>query len=167
MTIQSQFDLTINLLKTHRNSFPIVKGLIDIYNSSEVEFFCFSEASRGTTKENILGAYEIRARIDSKAKDNPFISGYDMLLPHLRETKHEHICISSFLSNIGGFLVFSDFDRQDLIGLLCTKNTLVDMRNRIAENKRKADAGESVPQYNYNESKTLFINGVYTNTSSQ
>jgi hypothetical protein len=166
MTIQSKFDLTINLLKANSNSFPIVKGLIDIYSSSEMEFFCFDEASRtspGTTKDNILGAYEIRARIHSESKDSPLILGYDMLLPNLRVTKHDHICVSNLLSNIGGFLIFSDFDRQDLIGLLCTKNTLVDRRNWRAEYKRKADSGEILPQYNYEE--VLFVNGNYAKNS--
>ena len=160
MTIQSRFDLTINLLKNNSDAFPIVKGLIDIYASSEMEFFSFSKASAGTTRENVLRTYEIRAGIPGGEGNDPLVVGYDGLLPGLRMAKHEHVCVSAISSKIGGFFIFSDFERQNLIGVLYSRRTLVESRDLLAESKKMMGAtrGGVSP---YGNSGGVFVNGEY------
>ncbi len=116
MTLQFQFDQTIKLLQKKGNDFPFVKMLVDNYEISELSFHSFDNPSPGTTKEHLLKIYERRG-----GYENNSIIGFDSLLPRIRKTIHADICISEFLTNFGTYIIFSDFNRDDLIGVLVSK----------------------------------------------
>ncbi len=159
MTSQELFDKTIDLLRNKRHDFSFSSKLVDNYETNELTFHCFDELSIGTTKSHLLKVYEARTNFENERKDNPHVFGYDTLLPNFRQTHLEYICISTFTTNIGSFIIFSDFDRQDLIGVLFSKTTLSQIRERMNEHKRLVElTGEKV-FYDYAENENVFING--------
>ena len=107
----------------------------------------------------MLDIYEVRAKIEDDRKDNPHVFGYDTLLPKFRQTKHEHICISDFSTNIGSFIIFSDFDKKDLIGVLFSKTTLQDTRDKMNEHKKMVEATGGIVLYDYTKNENVFVNG--------
>ena len=121
MQHQENLDRTIELLKRHRTDFPEVATLLE-GNLSNIYFRDFPEPSSTTTKEHILDIYETRASIERMMrKDNPQVRGYDTLIPRLRATCQKHICISDLETNNGSFIVFTDFYRTELIGVLVSE----------------------------------------------
>lgn len=126
MQFQSNLEKTIALLKRHIPDFPEVALLLES-NLSPINFFDFAAPSPTTTKEHILDIYEIRASTEammqkhSIRKDHSMVAGYDTLLPRLRDTKLEHICVSDIETPYGSCIVFSDFERTELIGVLVSK----------------------------------------------
>jgi hypothetical protein len=97
-------------------------------------FSFFNRPSRGNTRQNVLAAYELRAELST---DNRSSAGYAHLLAGLRKVKYTHICVSMFITEAGTFTVFSDFDREELIGALFVSGV-----------------PEEVPQFSH-----LFMNG--------
>ena len=133
--VQERFDLTINLIRSRAECFSFLPDLLRICHSTVLVFSFFNKPSRGNTRQNVLAAYELRAE---PLTDVGSIAGYAVLLACLRNSKHTHICISMFTTEAGTFTVFSDFNREDLIGALY-----------------KQEPPEEVPQFSH-----LFMNGV-------
>ena len=134
--IQERFDETIGLVRRHADSFPLVYQLLELYGQSILVFSFFNKPAVGNSRERILEEY--RLRMGLPRRNNNALPLSPRLLDGLRETKHHHICISTFVSGIGIFRVFSDFGREDLVGVLFSKNQ-----------------PEQVPVYS-----NLFMNGV-------
>jgi hypothetical protein len=134
MMIQERFDLTLDLIRRRGECFSFLPNLLRICHSTVLVFSFFNRPSRGNTRQNVLAAYELRAEL---LTDVCCIAGYAVLLAGLREAKHTHICISVFTTEAGTFAVFSDFDREDLVGALY-----------------KPEAPEEVPPFSH-----LFMNG--------
>jgi hypothetical protein len=62
-----------------------------------------------------LTTYELKAKLFRR---NAAFMGYPLLLVGLRSTPHTHICVSIFVTEVGTFTIFSDFDREEMIGAL-------------------------------------------------
>jgi hypothetical protein len=126
MQYQENLGRTIELLKRHRADFPEVDPIVEVSLSS-VSFFDSEAPSPTTTKEHILDIYEVRASTEAMMqkhnirKESTTVTGYDTLLPRLRATKQENICISDIETPYGSFIIFSDFERTELIGVLVSK----------------------------------------------
>lgn len=132
--IQERFDETVDLIRQRGECFSFFQNLLRICHSTVLVFSFFNKPSRGNTRQNVLAAYELRAELSA----DPSIAGYALLLAGLRKAKQTHICISVFTTEAGTFTVFSDFDREELIGALYIP-----------------DAPEEVPLFSH-----LFMNGV-------
>ena len=117
---------TIQLLRRFEKDFPQVQPLL-LSDLSKVGFYGFELPSPTTTKEHILDIYKVRASTESMMqkhntrKDNSQVVGYDTLLSRLQNTRHKHICISDIDIADRSYIIFSDFERTELIGVLVSK----------------------------------------------
>jgi hypothetical protein len=133
---------------------------LDAYNKIELTFFYFEEPSPGTEKEQLLDVYETRADFEKFfRKDNPHVVGYDTLLPNFRKTLHLNICISTIATNFGTFIIFSDFARTDLIGILFSKGTLQEERDTMIAHKTLVESSGDKAKYDYTLNEKRFMNG--------
>ncbi|WP_132051227.1 hypothetical protein [Pseudocnuella soli] len=123
MTTSQNLERTILLLQNNLVNYPILEDLFPIRPEVKGTFWDFDGPSEGTTKEHILDIYQSRAKFEVQRikvgypPGGPII-GYDTLVPNLQKTLLTHICISSFEIPSGTFIIFSDFDRTELIGIL-------------------------------------------------
>ena len=161
MTLQRQFDKIMDLLGRQADSDINVKKLIDTYKSTELQFTSFDTPSPGTTKNNVLGAYEIRARIEAERNNNMHVIGYEKLLPALREVAYEHICVSGIISGIGTWLIFSDFDRENLIGILYVKPSAERNRREQSTDGNMVESSGDQVKFDYGNDRGIFINGIH------
>jgi len=113
--IQERFNQTIELIQRKGQYFSCLSRLLDVYRSGVLVFSFFNKPSRGNSRQNVLAAYELRAKL-VRGPD----AGFGSLLEELKRTAYSHICISVFITEAGTFTVFSDFSREDLIGALHT-----------------------------------------------
>jgi len=118
--IQERFDETIGLVRRNAEAFPVVQQLLELYGQSVLMFSFFGKPAVGNGRQRILEEYQLRMSLSRRNVDALPLS--PRLLDGLRETKHEHICISTFATGIGIFRIFSDFAREDLVGVLFSKN---------------------------------------------
>ncbi|MBS1663266.1 MAG: hypothetical protein JST68_19640 [Bacteroidetes bacterium] len=113
--IQERFDLTMGLIREKGGAFPFLQRLLYVFDSTVLVFSYFNKPSRGNARANILAAYVVRS---SQRLKGAKVLGYPSLLANLRETRHKHICVSVFITEVGTFTVLSDFDCEEIIGSL-------------------------------------------------
>jgi hypothetical protein len=118
--IQERFDETIGLIRRNAAAYPVVDKLLKLYGSSIVVFSFFNKPAVGNSRQRVLEEYQLRMSLGRRNGDALPLS--PRLLDGLRETKHEHICISTFVTGIGIFRIFSDFAREEIIGVLFSKS---------------------------------------------
>lgn len=147
--IQERFNQTIELIQRKGQYFPCLGKLLSVYRSGVVVFSFFNKPSRGNSRQNVLAAYELRAKLAGGRRGDAGLSqgsdaglqpgndaglpresdaglqpgsdaGFGSLLEGLRRTAHSHICISVFITEVGTFTVFSDFGQEEVIGALHT-----------------------------------------------
>ncbi|WP_431215071.1 hypothetical protein ACQ86N_10270 [Puia sp. P3] len=114
--IQERFNQTIDLVRNTGQGFSFLKSLPAVCRSGVVVFSFFSRPSRGNSQRNVLAGYELRAELAGRG-GGPAV-GFAALLEGLRKTVCSHICVSVFITEAGTFSIFSDFDREELIGAL-------------------------------------------------
>jgi hypothetical protein len=150
--IQEEFDSLVSLLELEPDH-PFVDEILSLCKIGELTYHAFPAPSAGTTKAHILAVYERRGSMENDRKEDPFVFGYDQLLPSLRSTRHESICIIGIDSDQGHFSIFTDFEKTEIIGILKTKRTLTEIRQKQVDH---LSAG-GVDYYKSRE--TIFING--------
>jgi hypothetical protein len=131
--IQETFDKTMMLLRAQGGAFPFLAGFLLIYDSTLLVFSFYRGPAIGNSKENVLALYELEAIY----RNRNGAGKYEKVLDRLRGTVYPNICVSVFITEIGTYTMFSDFEREDLIGALFSP-----------------DAPEDVPQFSH-----LFANG--------
>jgi hypothetical protein len=127
MTTQRNVGDLLKLLNLNVNN-PIVTECINEFESGRT-FIAVDENREGrirTTKEQILSVYGIRHEMELGRKDNPWVFGFEELMPALRSTDSTHIGISSIDSETGSYAIFTTEDHSGLIGILKTKRILYD-----------------------------------------
>ncbi|MBS1603828.1 MAG: hypothetical protein JST42_14270 [Bacteroidetes bacterium] len=117
--IQERFDETIGLVRKHAAAYPVVEQLLELYGSSILVFSFFGRPAVGNSRQRILEEYQLRMSLARSNGEALPLS--PRLLDGLRGAKHDHICISTFVTGIGVFRVFSDFAREELVGVLFSK----------------------------------------------
>ena len=118
--IQERFDETIGLVRQNADTYPAVDDLLALYPQSIVMFSFFNKPAVGNTRQRILEEYQLRMSLGRRHNDALPLS--PRLLDDLRDTPHQHICISTFTTGIGIFRIFSDFAREDLVGVLFSES---------------------------------------------
>lgn len=108
-------------------------------------------------KEELLKIYQVREEFERHRKGNEFVTGYDQLMPVLTATSIEKICISSLSSEGGTYIIFTDPDYCELIGILKSKRTYYEMIEKPTEVKQSKLHGEV--------DKHVFIGGELKNES--
>ncbi len=116
--VQERYDEMIALLRRDGESFPVIYKLVPLCSSSVLIFSYFDRPSAASRRQTVADAYEIRSIIKQRRENDFSIS--PALLAQLRNTAHDHICISIFRTNDGVYTIFSDFDRTEVIGTLYT-----------------------------------------------
>ena len=118
--IQERFDETIGLIGRHADVFPILHQLLSLYERSILVFSYFDKPAIGNGRLQILEEYQLRMTLSRRNGNSlPFSS---QLLDSLQQTRHEYICISTFVTGVGTFNIFSDFAREDLVAVLFSKS---------------------------------------------
>ncbi|HLP51148.1 MAG TPA: hypothetical protein VK154_09720 [Chitinophagales bacterium] len=155
MSIEEDFKNLICLLQEHQSTNILVKEAAQFILEGEVIYWSFdNDGKPGSAKDHLLGTYEIRGRIEEELRrENPFVVGYKELLPAFRQTKHDFICISDITTQQGSYLIFSDYAKQDLIGILKSKRNLEEIR--AVEKENEANGMEQ-----YKSASFVFIKGV-------
>ena len=159
MTLQTQFDTTIKLLKENEEHFSFISDLLNLYQTSTVSFLCFDKPSRGSEKTHLLNIYETRSEMENNRKGDKYVFGYDTLLPNFRKTKHADICISDFSTEIGSFIILSDFNKKDLIGVLFSKTTLPLQSLKMNKYLVVAKASDNELS-DFIQNENIFVNGL-------
>ncbi|MBS1662207.1 MAG: hypothetical protein JST68_14275 [Bacteroidetes bacterium] len=113
--IQERFDEMIALLRSYEESFPLVYELLNICNSSVLIFSYFQKPSASSQKQRVVESFEIRS-IKRRLENDQSITA--ALLDQLRQTDHDHICVSIFQTGRGVFTIFTDFERTEIIGAI-------------------------------------------------
>lgn len=118
MDLQHDFETLIGLLQKQPAENAFAAEALQLCLNEEVTYYTFDKSGPGTTKENLLGVYEIRARIQQDGHGKNLLLGYEVLLPDLRASGHAYVCLASVLGPSSAFIIFSDFGKHDLIGIL-------------------------------------------------
>jgi hypothetical protein len=160
MDLQIEFNKTIELLKKNRLESSEINSLVNLCLNSTVTFQSLMDKnSPNTLKENILGMYEFEAKLVKNKESEPITCGYDSLIERLKSTKHKYIAISDFITSDCSFKVFTDFNKKEILGVLVSKTTLQEVRNKIETIKRMIKIqGVEIDD---SKIKNLFINGQY------
>ncbi len=130
MTIQDRYDKITCLLKTECESNSIVLNCLNA-SSSELTFSFFHEDNK-VDKEHILQIYSSRAEFEDDFRPKlPYVLGYEELLPKLRTTDLKYINICNITTETGTFIIFTDYDYTEFIGILHSQNTLSEIRDKM------------------------------------
>jgi hypothetical protein len=149
MDLQSQFNITHNLL-LQSASVPFVTETIDVL-LDRIWFDPGEQPADWNRTDTILSLYELRYKI-AKGNPNEKMDDWEILLGGLRKTKSAHVRISSIVSAHKSFLIFSDFDGKELIGILAGETGFVEIISDADENK-------SLNPYEVNE-RQIFVGGL-------
>ncbi|PTX58974.1 hypothetical protein C8N46_11143 [Kordia periserrulae] len=134
------------MLSLTKLQLELVSECISLKNT-ELTFNCL-DSNRKVDKEQIYNTYKMRYGMEKSLRpDNHFVIGYKDLLPNIEESKLEFINVSSIITEKGGFLVFSDYDYSEFVGILKSKRNLSEIKE-----KQKG--------FEYWYKSTIFENGI-------
>jgi hypothetical protein len=157
MNIQTDFDDIVTLLQSQVGTDRFVDEILS-HKEAELKFWRFDMESDGTRKEHLLSVYEHRHKMHEVLRIVG-IEGWEPLLSRLREAQHEHICISGIISHVGTYLVFSDFAKKDLIGILKSQVTLDKIREENRAHKARVEANGHRVLTDTEANENVFIGG--------
>jgi len=128
---QEKFQKFIELLSRESDSNDLIVECLN-HKDADLSFSFFDDSDR-PNKMSILKTYITRGKLEERRFENPFVLGYDKLLPALTETEIEKINISSITTEVGTYIVFSDLNYDEFIGILKSKSTLSEVRERMKD----------------------------------
>jgi hypothetical protein len=135
MIVQDNYDRIVNLLKADGSNNPIILDCVSSI-SLELTFSFFSDTDK-VTKEHTLNIYSTRAGIEKNLRpESPFVVGYEELLPKLEKTELNHINICDITTEKGSYIIFTDYEYQAFIGILFSKRTLYEVREKMKGSER-------------------------------
>lgn len=164
--MQEDFDRLLKLIENQNNK--IVLELLSYYKSNEITYSTFENDFRiADNKSHILNIYQSRWKFEKQRENNQFVFGYEELIPKLTNTNFNSICISTITSNKGSYIIFTDNNKTEFIGILKSKRTLEEIREKYFNHKKTVeDIGEKVI-YDYESNEIIFENGVLKEKNSR
>jgi len=147
MDIGQEF-LTVKELLDQNKGQRLVDELIWTIQNYEVDF---RSNNSSLTKEHLIDVYSTRQSIQQEINKDNFVDGYSETLLNLKHTEFTEIDIVSYNSDNGGFTLFTDRKRKTIIGLLKSRRTLTEIRDKF---KEQIDSTT-----NYRTRENLFIKG--------
>lgn len=162
LNTQADFDKMLGMLSKEAVTNGFVQELVNYSICNEVVFSTpvYNGSANIPSKQHWIGIYKDKADMEKYLRpDSPFVLGYDMLLPALYSTDIEEVCISSIHTDIGAFIVFSDFGFNRFIGILKSKRTLSEIREKYLQHKKQVEAMGAKVLYEYSEEGMVFRNG--------
>lgn len=147
--MQEKFNNLIQLLESIDSKNPLLKECIT-QKLEELSFSYFSDETYKVGREHIFKIYKIRSTVlpHDKGKE-PYIIGYNQLLPKLENSELPYCNVNSLSTQLGTYIIFSDYEYKHYFGILKSKQTLNELR----------DIMKNSPYY---QEKT-FINGKIVN----
>lgn len=161
--MQEDFDKLLKLIEYHDNK--IVVELLSHCKLDEITYSTFDKESYDNNKLHILDIYETRWYMEQQRPNNQYVFGYEELMPVLKNTKFNNICISSITSQKGSYILFTDDNKTQFIGILKSKRTLGEVREKYSEHKKIVEKFGQDTVYEYNE--IVFINGILQENSNK
>lgn len=155
--MQKDFDKLLKLIEHQDNK--IVIELLSHCKKTETTYSTFPKKSCLNNKLQLLSIYRTRWNIEKQRENNQFVYVYKELIPELSATKINDICISSITSEKGSYIIFTDNNKTEFIGILKSKRTLTEIREKYSAHKSLVEkAGEKLI-YDYESNEIVFING--------
>jgi hypothetical protein len=128
---EKQFQKLIKMLENSECQTELVNECLRIKND-EITFSSFLDTPTKTTTKHILDVYKNRFKMAQELyPDSDFVIGNDELLPNMEKSKLEYTNVSNITSENGTFLIFSDYEYSDFIGILKSKRNLTEVRERM------------------------------------
>ena len=124
MNPQIDFDNTIQLLEGKRSTYAFIDSLLDTCRNGTVYFHAMHDRVGVMTREHVLNTYSIRARLQEEQQPENPLQGYDELLSNLSRTEHEHIVLTTLGTEKCTVILFTDTNRQEMVGILFTNKVL-------------------------------------------
>ena len=128
---ENHFRNLFKLLKKIEDNDDLISECLRIEND-EITFSTFHQSASKTTAKHILNVYNQRFKIEKKLRpENHFVIGYDKLLPNIKKSKSEFINVSSIMSEFGTYLILTDYEYSEYIGILKSKRNLTEVREKM------------------------------------
>ncbi len=86
-------------------------------------------------RRNILLTFTQRDGKSNEINKNEFVEGYDEVLSNLEHAHANEFTITGIDSAHGAYLIFSDLERNNLIGVLKSKRTLTEIRKKYSDHE--------------------------------
>lgn len=126
--LQIRFNDTLFLIEQHRNIVPFANELIEIIRFNNVS--CTDNPKKTyMDKDWTLSLYTFRARNEQKEeRAEPYVLGYDFLLPRLAKTESLKIELVSIATDKGTYIIFTNPQKTELIGILKSKRNITELK---------------------------------------
>ena len=156
--MQNDFNKLIELVKHQNNKIAI--ELFSNYNISEISYSTsFFDVYSENNRLDLINLYNSKWEFEKQRIGNQFVYGFEELIPSLMTTKVNNICISIIHSSYGTYVLFTDFNKNIFIGILKTKRTLEEIRQKYNKHKKKIEEQGEIPIYDYSSNEIVFLNG--------
>jgi len=130
---QTYFDKLFELLKKSNQQSELVSECLMMENS-ELSFSSFNGTESKMEREQILETYRRRSELEKHLRpNNHFVVGYNDLLPSLKKSELNFINVTSITTEVGTFLIFSDYEYSKFLGILKSKRTLSEVREKMKD----------------------------------
>ncbi len=142
--IQLKYQLLISLLEKDGKEDKLATEFLAQKNQ-ELSFSSCQDEHK-MTRDDILFTYQRRQVLEQKLRpDNPWVIGYDKLTTSLQTTTQKFVNVNCLSTHQATFIVFTDYNYDEFIGILKSASTLGDKREKMGNSE-------------YNDEST-FING--------
>lgn len=156
--MQNDFNKLIELVKHQNNKIAI--ELFSNYKIGELSYSTsFFEVHSENNRLDLINLYNSKWEFEKQRIGNQFVYGLEELIPGLKTTKVNNICISIINSSLGTYVLFTDFNKNMFIGILKTKRTLEEIRQKYNKHKKKIEEQGEIPIYDYSSNEIVFLNG--------
>ena len=108
---------------------------------------------------HILGVYKSHQSLENLRKGNEFVIGYDDLIPNLEATNDDEVIVTNISSEKGTFIVFTNVKFTELLGVLKSKRTLSEIRNKYKNHEQRLEKSNFESTNDYKKSENVFIDG--------
>ena len=131
MNTQKQFQKLIKMLENSESQPELVNECLRIKND-EITFSSFLDNLTKITTKHIFDVYWNRFEMTKQSiLEKNFVIGYEELLSNLQKSKSEFTNVSSIISKNGTYLIFSDYKYLEFMGILKSKRTLTEVRDKM------------------------------------
>jgi hypothetical protein len=134
--------------------------LLNHYQQNEITF----SGAGGNSVEtlHILQIHNVRESMEN-ARVEKFVFGYEELMPSLTNCQFDHLKVFDVTTEIGSYIIFTDVDLNTLIGILKSKRTLTEIREKYITHDKLFEENNQKPIYDWRSNETIFINGKLRN----
>ena len=127
---EEECNLILALLKKQKGNALVTECLKEVIDN-EAAFSTFGKKGDGAAKKHTFEVYNFRASMEAERTGEKYVTGFELLLPQLKATQHEFIKISDFATAKGTYIIFTDFEVKDFIGILKSNRTLDEIRGKF------------------------------------